>query len=95
MGMGEESGEAESLDEYINRVGRLSATIISAKNGSEEAKEQLQEYDRLELVFPKSREVAMGGALEFVEKLEEAGIESEREYIREVDDFHRIDIVLE
>lgn len=46
--------------------------------------------------FPGSETRAMGHALEVVEMAEEAGLDAEREYIGEMDEFnaHRIDIHL-
>jgi hypothetical protein len=86
--------DGEPIMEYVRRVTRLGMTAISAKNGNEDARQELLSRDRLELAFPGSRDLAMGGALKVVEKLDEASIESEREYIEEVGDYHRIDVVI-
>jgi hypothetical protein len=84
----------EPIMEYVRRVTRHGMTVISAKHGNEDARQQLLSRDRFEFAFPGSRDRAMGGALAVVEKLEEASIEAEREYVEEVGDYHRIDIVI-
>jgi len=81
--------------QYLRKATRLSGTIVAAQNGDSDALEDLQEPRTIRLAFPSPEKLAMGGALKYVEDLEELGISAEREYVSDEGDFHRINILIE
>lgn len=81
--------------QYIRKATRLSGAIVLAQSGDSDALEDLQEPRTIRLAFPGSRNLAEGGALKYVEDLDELGISAEHEYVSDEGDFHRINILIE
>lgn len=86
--------EAREGMESVREMFEVGADIVAAERGDERKLEELQQPRTIEAEFPGNRTRAMGHALVTVEKLEGLGIEAEREYVGEVEDFphHRINI---
>lgn len=89
---GETLGEAFA---YLRKMTRLSGAIVSASRGDADALADLQEPRTIEAEFPGEKDRALGGALYYVEDLNELeGVSAEREYVESTENGHRIDLHL-
>jgi len=94
--MSEPDLDSESgILQYLRKATRLSGAIVSAQHGDEDALRDLQEPRTIRLAFPGGRTLAMGGALKYVEDLEELGVSAEREYVSDEGEYHRINLLIE
>jgi hypothetical protein len=91
-------GDAADFEDrlaYLRMMTRLSGNIVAARNGDTASLEALQEPRTIPAEFPGGRDLAMGGALKYVEDLNDLpGVSAEREYVSSTEHGHRIDLHL-